>query len=203
MRRSISHWTFRYVRDRLSVMLYERAYPDHPWLTKDAISYLDQMIRPTDVGIEFGSGRSTIWLGYRLAGLISVESDAGWYRRVKDLIAEHDLSGKIDYKECLHAEDYCAQALGVADESLDFCLIDGIARDVCALNVLPKIKQGGLLVIDNINRHLPSLSVSPASRGMADGFETNLWEEFSVRVKDWRRYWTSNGVTDTCIWIKM
>ena len=40
-------------------------------------------------------------------------------------------------------------------EGIDFALIDGIYRDHVTLFLLPKIRLGGVLVIDNVNRYLP------------------------------------------------
>ena len=59
-----------------------------------------------------------------------------------------------------------------------------------------------LLAVDNINWYLPSDTIAPASRKPTEGCATPTWTEFANRVAGWRRYWTSNGVTNTCIWFK-
>ncbi len=202
MRRKLSHWTPRYLRDRVAVMIEERAHPDHPWLTRDAVRFLQQALRPTDVGIEFGSGRSSIWFGRRIKHLTSVEDDREWFARVTRLIAQDDLAGKIDYRFRSSKDEYVGEAGLVADQSIDFCLVDGSYRDECAVQLVPKIRPGGLLVVDNINWYLPSDGVAPASRRPADGCASAAWSRFADAVQGWRRYWTSNGVTSTCIWIK-
>ncbi len=43
-------------------MLYERRHPAAPWLTPEAIRPLSTMLA-SNRGLEFGSGRSTIWCG--------------------------------------------------------------------------------------------------------------------------------------------
>ena len=58
MRRT-DHLTLRYLYDRFCVILDEKRYPDHPWLTKQSVSLLSTMLSSQDVGVEFGSGRST------------------------------------------------------------------------------------------------------------------------------------------------
>lgn len=89
------------------------------------------------------------------------------------------------------------------DNSIDFCLIDGAKRDFCALNMLPKLRKGGILVLDNANLFLPNDSTySPNSRRMKGGFSTETWQQFAEQVSKFRRIWTSNGVWDTVIWIK-
>jgi hypothetical protein len=67
-------------------MYDEARNPENPWLTKQAVHFLSQTLRADDVGIEFGSGRSTIWFARRLRHLISVENNPLWYAKVSDLI---------------------------------------------------------------------------------------------------------------------
>jgi hypothetical protein len=84
----------------------------------------------------------------------------------------------------------------------DLIIVDDLYRDHCALSAIEYLRPGGLLLIDNINWYLPSRSVSPVSRRQEDGPASPLWAEFSDRVQAWRQIWTSNGVTDTAIWVK-
>ena len=52
-----------------------------------------------------------------------------------------------------------------SDESVDFCLVDGKYRDLCADKMVPKIRKAGFLIVDNVNRYLPNdHSVSPDTR---------------------------------------
>ena len=88
------------------------------------------------------------------------------------------------------------------DGSLDFCLVDGSHREFCALKVLEKIRPGGLLVIDNVNWFLCSDSDSPDSRSFANGPNGPIWKEERDRLSDWRKIWTTSGVSDTALFIK-
>lgn len=54
-----------------------------------------------------------------------------------------DIEAKVDYRLCRSDEDYANQARTFADESVDFCLVDGAVRDQCAFLMLPKIRGGG------------------------------------------------------------
>ena len=85
--------------------------------------------------------------------------------------------------------------------SLDFALVDGMYRSACTLAVVPRLKPGGLIIVDNVNWFLPSASRAPSSRGLDDAPLTPTWEEFADAVAGWERKWTENGVTDTAIWV--
>ena len=88
------------------------------------------------------------------------------------------------------------------DQSLDFALVDGVYRDNVALFLLPKIRSGGMLIIDNVNWYLPSLTTSPASLRLPAAPATAAWEQVAAELAGWRRIWTSNGVWDTAIFVR-
>jgi predicted O-methyltransferase YrrM len=176
--------------------------PDHPWLTRDAVTLLDALLKPIDKGVEFGSGRSTVWFAKRLNSLTSIENDELWYRKVSSSLKEQKLDGHVDYRLVTDLASYSLQGSGFADNSIDFCLVDGVMRDECAKTMLNKIRSGGLLVVDNVNWYLPNENFcSPDSMSVGQ-FASDLWKEFEMHTRSWRRVWTSNGVTDTCVFIK-
>ena len=61
--------------------LHQRNNPHLPWITYDSIKILDDLISKNDIGVEFGSGNSTVWLGKRMHSLTSVEHDKKWYKK--------------------------------------------------------------------------------------------------------------------------
>src|SRR4051812_3857706 len=74
-----SHWTPRYALNRaLSAWFYFR-HPEAPWLTPQSIALLDAWLKPSHRGIEWGAGRSTVWVGRRVAHLLSIECDPQWH----------------------------------------------------------------------------------------------------------------------------
>ena len=202
LNRRLNHISFRYVHNRLRVKLEELKHPEHPWLTKDAIKLLEDLICPNDIGIEFGSGRSTLWFAERLKHLTSVEDNEVWYTRVSKQIKTSNLSDKVNYVYAKEPDKYIDQAQKLAESSIDFCLVDGICRDECALTMTQKVRSGGLLVIDNVNWFIPNEAThSPDSMPLGK-FKTHLWQEFYELTSSWRKIWTTNGVTDTCLYFK-
>lgn len=203
------HRTPRYVYARSRLLRYEHSHPAAPWLTPEAIRMLDSMLMPSDHGLEFGSGRSTIWFAQRVCHLTSVEHDTDWYAVVADRLKEREL-GNVDYvlvpldqaAELGDGSEYARTALVFAVSSLDFVLIDGAYRDHTARYALSRIRPGGMLIIDNVNRYLPSNSRSPNSRTPRLGTDGKVWEEVARDLARWRCIWTSSGVSDTAIYVK-
>lgn len=203
MKRSVRHWTPRYIYNKCKLLMRQALHPSEPWLTARANEILAEILSPTDVAVEFGSGRSTAWFAERVQHLTSIESDSVWFERVGKIISDAGLSEKVDYRLVEEAKDYSLQADTFPDESVDFCLVDGMERSACALSMLPKLKPGGILVVDNVNWFLPNDKThSPSSRSIESGPQSEEWRIFQERVSSWRRIWTSNGVTDTCFFIK-
>ncbi|WP_439148853.1 class I SAM-dependent methyltransferase [Sulfitobacter sp.] len=200
---NLKHVTPRYIVDRLSVVLDEKRHPNHPWLTKDSVELLGQLLRKQDVGVEFGSGRSTHWFLSKIASITSIETHEGWFKKVSQDCESEISSKRMVYHLASDVESFLTIIDGFDSDSIDFCLVDGSHRDTCALSMVPKIKTGGLMVVDNINWYIPcENSTSPNARRIADGYASEKWEEFAQITKDWRYIWTSNGVSDTGIWIR-
>lgn len=203
------HWCARYLWDRLLLEVYERTHRGYPWLVRQAIAILQSRLRPTDVGLEYGSGRSTIWFARRVKALTSVEHDPVWYEKVRTRLDGAGLKN-VTYLHC--PEDQVAdtsidaayvKTLDRFDpNSLDFCLVDGIYRPACAVGVMQKIRPGGMLIVDNINWYLPCRSVAPNSLPETAAPRSAGWTRFAEAVRNWRCEWNSDGVTDTAIYTK-
>jgi len=157
--------------------------------------------------VEFGSGRSTIWFAARVGKLCSVESDDGWYKKISARIKGLSL-GNVSYlyRPVSDNGDSGSAYAGVLDafpdSSVDIVLVDGAVRDLCALKAIPKLKAGGVLVIDNVNWFLPSRSKSPDSVAVGAEPASAGWKQFLGQVAGWPCRWTSSGVTDTAFYYK-
>jgi predicted O-methyltransferase YrrM len=208
---------FRYLRyatpprllDRANLTFYELRYPRHPWLTKQANLLLVKLLKPTDIGLEWGTGRSTLWFAPRLKHLTSVEHNEAWYEVVSAELKARNIQN-VNYH--LHKVDapgtnpqesaYVSVVDDFSDNSLDFVLVDGIYRGACINKVLDKIRPGGILVLDQANLFLPSDSRSLGSLPENSTPASDDWKLFLTRAKGWRLVWTSNGIFDNAIWFK-
>ena len=201
MRRRFRHWTPRYIYFRLGVMMHERVHPDAPWFAKSMVEILENWLKPWDRGIEWGSGRSTVWFAERVGSLVSVEHNPIWYEQIGAKLRMRGLQN-VEYHLCPNNHDYLGIAEMYPPESFDFCLVDGLERDQCAVSAVSLVKPGGIVIVDNCNWYLPTKSRSPFSRTTQQGPYTKKWAEYGDLVESWRRIWTTNGVNDTALWVK-
>jgi len=191
--RAFLHWSPSYLYNRFKLYLYEISHPDYPWLTPYANKILTCLIKKNHVGFEWGAGRSTLWFARRCKHITSVEHDPYWYEKVRGVLQKLNITN-CDLILAKDKETYITLIDKVEDESLNFVLVDGLYRDECIIRSFRKIKNGGLLIIDNINWYIPSTSKSPGSRKKP---LTPIWENISELLKKWYCIWTTSGVTDT------
>ena len=198
----------RYAYDQISIKVRDKVRGRQPWITRDALALLDDMLRPGDRGLEFGAGGTTAWFAERIAHLDSVEGFGRWYQPLRDeldrlgvtnvdlhLVSADDLG----YETPEHRDAYVNVAPDLEPGSLGLVFVDGEYRDECAVRGLDLLAPGGLLVLDNADIYLPSDTRSPCT---LDVPSTPLWGEFLERVEGWRRIWTTNGAWDTVLWVK-
>jgi hypothetical protein len=203
--RSFRHWTARYLFHRVVDIVYRRSHPDHPWLTPNAISILEAWLQTTDVGFEWGGGRSTFWFGRRVRHLTSIEHDPVWYRKLLGSLAEAKIEN-VDFQlrslEGAEKSDYLLAMVRVPAESLDFVLVDGRLRHLCVHEALPKLKPGGLLILDNADSYMPRNLRSGKHRLKGEALPPPCWVTVLERFSSWRTIRTTNGLWETRFWVK-
>ena len=200
-----AHWNTHYLISRVRLAIYERTHADAPWLTRTATEFLASWLRKSDVGLEWGSGRSTHWFASRVAQLWSVEHDASWFEIVSRKLAtanKRNVNYRLvnDFDHPQFREHYVAIADELAAGSLDFALVDGLYRADCVRKAIPLIKRGGLLVLDNANWYLPHETRSPDAVG--NRTPSSEWLPIVEELASWRLFWTTSGVTDTALFLK-
>ncbi len=150
-----------------------------PWLAFDAILALRARMRPGMRVFEFGSGGSTLfWLANQAAQVVSVEHDPAWYGVVSERVrgqsavdlrlilpetvdlpdhpydpADPQLYQSDDEGFRRHSfQKYVSQIDAFPDGYFDVLLVDGRARPSCIAHSAAKVKEGGMLILDNAER---------------------------------------------------
>lgn len=125
-----------------------RTGPALPWLCYSAISRLDQLIRPTDDVMEFGSGSSTLWFSRHAASVTSVESSPEWHARVSSKLAK---AGATNARCTLAISEipYVNAGLGARYDVLS---VDGFWRLKCFEKTKDRLRESPLIIIDDTDK---------------------------------------------------
>jgi hypothetical protein len=176
-----------------------------PMMPFGAIAWLRSYLRPEMAVFEYGSGGSTLFFASRVGRLVSVEHDAEWYRRIQERLAafpspsrtyvlrrpeegaNDEFASTDEHYRGMSFESYVTTIDAYPDSGFDLVVVDGRARTACVRRALPKVRQGGFLLLDDSYRAEYSaatalLSGYPRSdfRGLApyntDLGQTSVWE---------------------------
>lgn len=147
-------------------------------MTFDAIDELRAFLRKGMRVFEYGSGGSSLfWLAFG-AELVSIEHDPEWHAILADRLrglpgvdyrlilpapigpaeaagdpADPQAYRSTDERVLQHAFQTYATAIDAFPEgTFDVVAIDGRARPSCIMHAIPRVKKGGLLVLDNAER---------------------------------------------------
>jgi len=118
-----------------------------PWYTYPAIEYIKQFDFSDKRVFEFGSGSSSFFWSRIAKEVVGVEDNKEWY----DSIVER--KRKNMRFVCREGEDYYKRIL-VEKDKFDVIIIDGKQRDKCCESALKKLKDGGMIILDNSERVL-------------------------------------------------
>lgn len=189
--------------------IWIRTHPDVPWLTRQAVEILESRLKPTDIGLEWGSGRSTLWFAKRVAHLTSIEHNDRWYKRIKKALSDKGadnvdlLYAPLDQMDEGGVPEYVHVAAELSKASLDFVLVDGRLRDQCIEVALQLLKPGGMLIIDDAARYIQHPYCCPQSVYTQNGPPSHLWTNIAIQLQalDAETIWTSDSVTATVFYI--
>jgi hypothetical protein len=154
-----------------------------PWMTFEAIRFLDNFVTADSHVFEWGMGGSTLFFLDRTPKVVSVDHDPVWFERLQSMLVSHDhwtgyqrspvhqpTSGSIeatphtDPKDCNrygssnpdfqhHSfEDYVRVIDRYDSLSFNVIVVDGRARPACVKHAIPKLRTGGVIVLDNAER---------------------------------------------------
>ena len=128
---------------------------------------------------EWGVGGSTVFFASQARELVSVEHDCKWAEEIRRIMQSVDCpswrlfvvqpngSGPIVDADPSHPNSYASSAEGYSgrsfreyasvidrfpDQYFDIVFVDGRARPSCVLHAIPKIRRGGYLFVDDMER---------------------------------------------------
>lgn len=155
-------------------------YYQIPWLVFSCIDFLDNWLKPDMKVFEYGSGGSTLYFAQKADKLFSIEHDPEWYLITKTAIEERNINN-IEYslfepetddafhkKDILASENCLSSRIEFSNKNFtnyvksidrfqnnyfDAVIVDGRARQSCIAYSIPKIKKGGILLLDNAERN--------------------------------------------------
>src|SRR3989338_5758849 len=82
---------------RVAGKVYRRFNPNEPWISLKAVKFCDENLSQDKIGLEWGSGRSTIWFSKRLKKITSVEDNNFWFNYVKEQLSQLKIQN-VDYR---------------------------------------------------------------------------------------------------------
>lgn len=205
-----------YAFHRIAQMRYQSANRWAPWLTATAVTALQDLLKPSDIGFEFGSGRSTLWLARRVQFLHSMEHEPEWFARVHEWLEREKLTDKVDYQltpasgelAYVLSDDhpYVKGITEMPDGELDFVLVDGILRLTCVRLSMRKLKPGGVLILDNADRFVPNKYqegyTTIGKLRQRDAPRDAEWGQTCAELATWRGFNATDRVNDTRFWFK-
>lgn len=186
--------------------IYRLIRPDVPYFTPKSISYLDQFLKKEMLAFEWGSGKSTTWIGKRIKKLISIEHDKYWFSKISKELSNKNIKNTdyvyispsnkndkadLNYPGIKHLKslpgkevflNYCNAINKYDNEVFDIIFIDGRERIGCFANAIDKLKKGGIILLD-------------------DSFRVKYSPIFDL-VKDWNIFSYDFGYLQTTIFSK-
>jgi predicted O-methyltransferase YrrM len=186
----------RWLARRVAASAWAVRNPDAPWLARQSLEELERCLTPQSVVFEWGSGLSTPWLAARAGKVTSIEHDPGWHRKVTKLVPANAEVRLVP------ESTYLMQAEAVPDASLDVVLVDGLwaGKAICAS--LPKLRRGGVLVVNRAQTLLPSDSDRPGARSREDGPDESIEPRSFLALQRWRTKWVTDGLDDVAFFWK-
>lgn len=165
-----------------------------PWMTPSAIHKLDDILKPTDMVLEVGTGGSTIFFAKRCKSVIAIETSYEWAEKVEERVDKEGLLSVYFYKQ--------------ENEEL-ICRIMGSPRteEITVLSIDPEgcYNRSKILNAFIDNRSLPALRMIIVDNYAHEGLFPDHWNKKVIDHPDWGYYeynhprWAGSG---TAIYVK-
>jgi hypothetical protein len=113
------------------------------WYTYPALEYLNQLDFSDKTVYEYGCGSSTLFWSERAKKVCSVEHNIEWFKAVQQKLSVNNILHLAENKD-----DYIDDINQFTD-MFDVIIVDGAYRFECAQAAIPRLKCGGMIVLDN------------------------------------------------------
>jgi len=148
-------------------------YENTPWFPSASLVFLSSLLKADWVVLETGCGSSTIWFSNRVKRVISLEHSNRWYTDVKKIIEDK----KIKNIDLQLMPDYPKKGIfGFKESEFDFVSIDGRGRVKSTETILPYLKNGGYLLLDDSERKRYKQSIVLLNKWENKTFGDNNWQ---------------------------
>ncbi len=128
------------------------------WMNEKEKAIIEKYLSSDATVMEWGSGGSTIEFSKKVKKYYSVEHNEGWYNKVRGAISSNTTLyyrpvNKIPPEEPYYNQstyEYYQSYVDVVyeiGEIFDIALIDGRARRLCALKIIPYLKTNAVVII--------------------------------------------------------
>ncbi|HMQ00869.1 MAG TPA: hypothetical protein PKC24_13905 [Cyclobacteriaceae bacterium] len=212
---SLAYIRYRVLRPMLKVynLLLKINTSKSPWMSPAAIRIFKSILHTEMRGFEYGSGSSTAFFAEKCKEMVSLEHHEEWYQKVKTeldsssiqnvhyhLVKARQLQADVQQESLINKalenalddfpdvrimyefHDYYSFIDRFENAYFDFVIVDGRARLECVWHAMPKIKAGGFIVLDNAER--------------------NRYKAVHHWLRNWKKVFTTTGLTDTVFWFK-
>jgi len=140
-------------------------------------------------------------LAKHIKHLTCVEHDPARADNVQARLAVEGLDERVTYYleshgNAMESTDaaYVCMIDNVTDYSLNLCLVGGPLPLACCLASILKLKYGGLLILENADRYLSHEGELAPIRA--------AWDDIIWHLASWRQIWTTDGLSETALFIK-
>ena len=147
-----------------------------PWITFEAFKWLEKYLKSDMIVFEYGSGGSTLFFQKYVKKIISIEHNRIWYKKMLELLKKKNLffnsyfliepekllkrnNKKKDNYQSTHKtysnmtfKKYVNSIDKYPQKYFDVIFIDGRARISCFKKSITKIRQEGIIILDNSQR---------------------------------------------------
>jgi hypothetical protein len=138
-----------------------------PWLPFRLVDTLEGRLRPGMRVCEYGGGGSTLWFLDHGLEVVTVEHDRAWAQILRRTASSPSWTLLVR-----PLDDDAAGYVGAVDEypdgHFDLIVVDGRERARCVDAALSKVRPGGMLVVDDVDRARYAAALARLSWPRAD-----------------------------------